>query len=30
MKVWVAVLAILGGLAGLTSGSIITAFGAGF
>ena len=30
MKVWVAVLAILGGLAGLASGFIVTAFGAGF
>lgn len=30
MKVWVAVLSILGGLAGLTSGFLVTAFGAGF
>lgn len=30
MKVWVAVLSILGGLAGLASGFLVTAFGAGF
>jgi hypothetical protein len=30
MKVWVAVLAILGGICGLTSGFLVTAFGAGF
>lgn len=30
MKIWVAVLAILGGLFGLTSGFLVTAFGAGF
>ncbi|MES9681632.1 hypothetical protein ABWK22_01625 [Gottfriedia acidiceleris] len=30
MKIWVAVLSILGGLAGLGSGFLVTAFGAGF
>lgn len=30
MKTWVAVLAILGGLFGLASGFIVTAFGTGF
>lgn len=30
MKIWVAVLAILGGLAGLSSGFIVTLFGTGF
>lgn len=30
MKIWVAVLAILGGLFGLASGFLVTAFGAGF
>ncbi|WP_139992794.1 hypothetical protein [Kurthia sp. Dielmo] len=30
MKIWVAVLSILGGLAGLTSGFMVTAFGVGF
>lgn len=30
MKIWVAVLAILGGLAGLASGFLVTAFGVGF
>lgn len=30
MKIWVAVLAILGGLFGLASGFIVTAFGTGF
>lgn len=30
MKVWVAVLAILGGISGLASGFLVTAFGAGF
>ena len=30
MKIWVAVLSILGGLAGLASGFMVTAFGVGF
>jgi hypothetical protein len=30
MKIWVAVLSIIGGLAGLASGFIVTAFGTGF
>lgn len=30
MKIWVAVLSILGGLFGLASGFIVTAFGTGF
>lgn len=30
MKIWVAVLSILGGLAGLASGFLVTAFGTGF
>lgn len=30
MKIWVAVLAILGGLSGLASGFLVTAFGTGF
>lgn len=30
MKIWVAVLAIIGGLAGLVSGTLVTAFGVGF
>ncbi|MEK5232790.1 hypothetical protein MHB42_13575 [Lysinibacillus sp. FSL K6-0232] len=30
MKIWVAVLAMIGGLAGLASGFIVTAFGTGF
>lgn len=30
MKIWVAVLAILGGLSGLMSGFLVTAFGVGF
>ncbi|RRN73947.1 hypothetical protein EI200_04510 [Peribacillus simplex] len=30
MKIWVAVLSILGGLAGIISGFLVTAFGAGF
>ena len=30
MKVWVAVLAIIGGLAGLASGFLVTLFGTGF
>lgn len=30
MKIWVAVLSIIGGLAGLASGFLVTAFGAGF
>lgn len=30
MKIWVAVLSILGGLAGLASGTLVTAFGVGF
>ena len=30
MKIWVAVLSIIGGLAGLASGFMVTAFGVGF
>ncbi|KQU17414.1 hypothetical protein ASG65_26435 [Bacillus sp. Leaf13] len=30
MKIWVAVLSILGGLSGIVSGFLVTAFGAGF